>query len=61
MEMLGRTNIFAFVGTGHNQKFPKNKVILWDDKFKQIIAEITFKSTIKAVKLFHNLYVFNEI
>jgi len=29
--MLYRTNILAIVGTGKNQKFPINKVCLWDD------------------------------
>ena len=30
-EMLFRTNIIGFVGTGHNTSYPSNRLILWDD------------------------------
>ena len=30
-EMLFRTNIIGFVGTGQNTSYPTNRLILWDD------------------------------
>ena len=30
-EMLFRTNIIGFVGTGSNCSYPSNRLILWDD------------------------------
>ena len=30
-EMLFRTNIIGFVGTGNNVSYPSNRLILWDD------------------------------
>ena len=30
-EMLFRTNIIGFVGTGNNTSYPSNRLILWDD------------------------------
>jgi hypothetical protein len=30
-EMLFRTNIIGFVGTGDNTSYPATRLILWDD------------------------------
>lgn len=49
--MLRQTNILALVGGGENPKFPKNKVIIWDDSNDKIISELTFKSEIQNVIL----------
>lgn len=51
MELLYRTNIIALVGGGDKPKWPKNKVILWDDSANKPIGEFNFKTEVKAVKL----------
>jgi len=30
-EMLFRTNIIGFIGTGNNTSYPSSRLILWDD------------------------------
>ena len=30
-ELLNRTNIFGFVGTGQNQAYPSTRLVLWND------------------------------
>lgn len=50
-ELLFRTNIFAIVSGGSNPKFPDNVLMLFDDALKKFILEITFPSSVKAVRL----------
>jgi len=41
-EMLFRTNIIGFVGTGNNTSYPSNRLILWDDIQHRPFGELNF-------------------
>ncbi|XP_025828898.1 WD repeat domain phosphoinositide-interacting protein 4 [Agrilus planipennis] len=50
-EMLHRTNIIAIVSGAPRPKFADNVLMLYDDAAKKFILEITFPSSIRAVRL----------
>mmetsp|Transcript_160425 Transcript_160425/g.307926 ORF Transcript_160425/g.307926 Transcript_160425/m.307926 type:complete len:512 (-) Transcript_160425:13-1548(-) len=55
--MLFRTNILAFAGGGRIPRFQPHKVVLWDDRLARVIAELSFRSAVKAVRLRRDLVV----
>ena len=57
IEMLFRSNIFAIVGTGLNKKYPRNKVMLWDEHLKKCIGELKLSSKVIGVKLRRDKYL----
>jgi len=55
--MLFRTNILAFAGGGRSPRFQPHKVVLWDDLQTRVIAELSFRSAVRAIRLRRDLIV----
>ena len=51
VEVFMRSNILALVGGGPMPRFPRNKVIVWDDYQNKCIAELEFTSAVLGVRL----------
>lgn len=58
VEMINRTNILAIVGGGKTPRYPRNKLMIWDDctfvanaAIMKCIIETNCKSEVKAVRL----------
>ena len=49
--MLNKTNIFGLVDEGKNQKYPPNKLIIYDDHQLKVISELKFIINVKNVKI----------
>jgi len=51
VELLFCTNVVALVGGGTKPKFPKYKIMIWDDYLSDCIAEFVFQTEVMGVKL----------
>jgi len=51
VEMLNRSNLIAIVPGGNHPIIGPNSVLIWDDKSKQFVMELTFKSKVYSVKM----------
>lgn len=58
--MLNKCNLLALVGGGPNPKYPKTKVIIWDDYQVQSIAELAFQAEVKAVRMRRDRFVLRK-
>lgn len=50
-EMLQRSNLLAIISGGSRPKFADNTVLIYDDSAKKFILELTFSSSVRAVRL----------
>lgn len=55
-EMLGRSNLMVLVGGGRNPRFPSNKVLIFDHKAGQYLAELEFRSDVRSIRLRRDRY-----
>uniref|UniRef100_A0A3Q7G965 Uncharacterized protein n=1 Tax=Solanum lycopersicum TaxID=4081 RepID=A0A3Q7G965_SOLLC len=57
IEMPFRRNILAFVGHGDHPKYPRNKVMIWDDQQSRCIHELCFWSEVRRIRLLKDCLV----
>ena len=57
VEMCSRTNIIALVGGRKEPRYPRNKVMMWDNTQDKCIGELSFSTDVKGVKLRRDLVV----
>lgn len=50
VEMMFRSNIVLIVGGNNNEKYPSNRLYIWDDNKVAMLGYLEFPSEIKAIK-----------
>ncbi|EYU34871.1 hypothetical protein MIMGU_mgv1a021676mg [Erythranthe guttata] len=56
-QSLPGSNIYALVGGGPTTKFPKNRVMIWDDQLRRCAYEFSYRSEVMSVRLRHDRIV----
>lgn len=51
VQILHKSDLYAFVGTGDNPAFPPNKLVIWDDAHTRVLAELAFKQAVLGIEL----------
>ncbi|SPN79882.1 WD40-repeat domain-containing protein [Cedratvirus Zaza IHUMI] len=54
VEMVDKSNILALVGGGSSPAYAKNKVMIWDDSMRKVIAELEFRSQVSLVRIYRS-------
>lgn len=50
IEMYYKSNILALVGGGKSPRYPRNRVIIWDESQGKAICELSFNNYVKNIK-----------
>jgi hypothetical protein len=56
LQMVKTSNIVILVPTGQNSEYPKEQVIVWDDKLQLLVFKVDFHEEIRALNYSNNLY-----
>lgn len=56
VELLGRSNFMALIGSGTSPRFSRNKVVIWDDSMSKPVVELEFTSPVLNVAIVKTRY-----